>query len=95
MSRSIISIAAGRIPAATIAETASPASSVESEGGEQRRHGLGPAQDAQRDLGHDPERALGADEHAEQVGAVRLERLAAELDELAVGQHDRRRPRRG
>ena len=37
----------------------------------------------------DPERALGADEGAEQVGPVRVERLAAELDELAVGEHDR------
>ena len=29
---------------------------------------------------------------AEQVGAVRVERLAAELDELAVGQHDASSP---
>ena len=53
-----------------------------------RRHRLRLAEDAQRDLGRDPERPLGADEGAEQVGAVRVERLAAELDDLAVGEHD-------
>ena len=40
------------------------------EAGEQRPHRLGRAQDAQRQRRRDPERALGADEHAEQVGAV-------------------------
>ena len=39
-------------------------------------------------LGRDAERALGADEDAEQIVARRVERLAAELDQLAVGQHD-------
>ena len=53
-----------------------------------RGHRLGLAQDAQRDLRRDPERSLRADEGAEQVGPVRIERLAAELDELAVGEHD-------
>ena len=73
-----------------IAETAAPAASIERNAGEQRAHGLGLAHDAQRDLGGDPERPLGADEDAEQVGPVGVERLAAELDDLAVGQHDRR-----
>ncbi len=36
----------------------------------------------------DPECSLRADERAEQVGPVRVERLAAELDDLAVGQND-------
>ena len=50
-----------------------------------RRHGLRLAQDAQRDLRRDPERSLGADEGAEQVGPVRVERLAAELDDSPSG----------
>ena len=54
---------------------------------ELRRHRLGLAEDAQGDLRRDPERPLGADEGAEQVGPVGVERLAAELDDLAVGQH--------
>ena len=68
-----------------IRDTASPASSVWSKPGEQRAHRRGRAQDPQRQPGRDPERALGADEHAEQVGPLVPDR---ELDQLAVGQHD-------
>ena len=79
---SIISIAAGRIPAAIVPETAAPAVVGVRETGEQRPHRLGRAQDAQRQLRRDPERALRADERAEQVRAFVPDR---ELDELAVG----------
>ena len=85
VSASIISIAAGRIPAAITCETASPAASVDGEAGEQRPHRLGRPQHAHDDPDRDPERALGADEHAEQVGALVV---ARERDELAVGEHD-------
>ena len=87
MTASIISIAAGRIPAAITPETAAPASSVCAEAGEQRAHRLGRAQDPQRQLRRDPERPLGADERAEQAGPVVPH---GELDELAVRQHDLR-----
>ena len=55
---------------------------------EQRPDGLRSPDEAERDPGRDPERALGADDHAEQVGPVRVERLPAELDDLAVRQHE-------
>ena len=55
---------------------------------ELRAHGLGLADDSQRDLGRDPERPLGTDEGTEQVGPVGVEGLAAELDDLAVRKHD-------
>ena len=44
--------------------------------------------DPQRDLRGDAERALGADERAEQVVARAGRALAAELHQLAVGEHD-------
>ena len=59
------------------------------EPGEQRAHGLRRADEAERDARRDPERPLGADDHAEEVRAVGVERLAAELDDLAVGQDER------
>ena len=89
VSESIISIAAGRIPAETIAETASPAESVDGNAARCVVTASGLRSDAQRDLRRDPERPLGADEGAEQVGPVRVERLAAELDDVAVGKHHR------
>ncbi len=60
------------------------------EGGEHRRDDLGHALDAERHLHGDPQRPLGSDEHPEQVGAVLIEALPAELDELPVGKHDLR-----
>ena len=60
------------------------------EGRELRDDRLRPPQEPERDLGRDPERPLRADEHAEQVGAGRLEARAAEPDELAVREHDGR-----
>ena len=88
MRRSIISIAAGRMPAEMIAETASPAASVDRNAARCVVTASGLRRIAQRDLRRDPERALGADEGAEQVRPVRVEGLAAELDDLAVRQHD-------
>ena len=84
-SASIISIAAGRIPAAITCETASPAASVVANAASSVRTVSGDAQDAHGDPHGDPERALGADERAEQVGA-RV--VARERHELAVRQHD-------
>ena len=59
------------------------------EGGEQRLDRLGRAQQPHRDLGRDPERALRADERADEVVAGGVGRRAgAELDDLAVGRDD-------
>ena len=55
------------------------------EPGEERPDGLGHPQDPYGDLHRDPERPLGADEHAEQVGALVI---ARERHELAVGEDD-------
>ena len=61
------------------------------EGGQLRHHELRLAHDPQRHLDHDPERPLRPDDHPEQVGAVvGVDRLAAEHEQLAVGQDDRR-----
>ena len=47
--------------------------------------------DAKRDLDRHAERALGADDDAEQVRpVVAVDRLPAELEQLAVGEHDLR-----
>ena len=85
MIASIISIAAGRIPAAIVPETARARLVGVRETREQRPHRLRRAQKAQRQLRRDPERPLGADERAEQVRALVPDR---ELDELAVRQDD-------
>ena len=55
------------------------------EAGEERPHRLGHPQHAHDDPDCDPERPLGADEHAEQVGARVVSR---EGDELAVREND-------
>ena len=80
---SIISMAAGTMPAAMICDTTSPASSVEPKPGQQRHHPLGQRQHPDHHLGDDPQRALGAHEPGDQVERpVTLQR-----DQLAVGQH--------
>jgi hypothetical protein len=56
-----------------------------SEAREEGPYGLRGAQDTQRQLRRDPERAFGADERTEQVGAVVPHR---ELDQLAARQDD-------
>ena len=87
----MISIADGRIPAATIRETASPASSIERKPASCVTTDLGPPDDPERHLDRDPERPLRADHDAEQVGpVVAVDRLAAECEQLAVGQDDLR-----
>ena len=54
------------------------------EPGQERLHGLRHTQHAQRDGGGDTERALRADEDAEEIGPFVL----AQVDELAVREHD-------
>ena len=56
--------------------------------GEQGAYALRCADDPERDARRDPECALGADDDAEEIRPVRVERLAAELDDLAVGQDE-------
>ena len=51
-------------------------------------HRLGHPDQPERDLGGDAERALAADERAEQVVAGVLRGRAAEVHDGAVGQHD-------
>ena len=85
---SIISIAPGTIPPCTISDTASPASRVWSKNATSVRTVSGDGHDPQPHLRGDAERALGADERAEQVVAGRVELVAADLDHLAVGEHD-------
>ncbi len=74
-----------------MSETASTGGVHRPESREEGSHRLGGADDPERDPRGDPERALGADDHPEQVGAVRVESCAAELDDLAVGQHEGQR----
>ena len=61
---------------------------VRGESDEQRLGGVGPAQDAHRDLGDHPQQSLRAGQHPEKVVALGIEVLAAEPDHLAVHQHD-------
>ncbi len=58
------------------------------EDGEQRFDGFGNRREAHGDLGDDAERALGADDGAEQVGSVRHAGRRAESHHLAVGKHE-------
>ena len=58
------------------------------EEGDERAHRLRLRDHPQPDLRRHAERALGADERAEQVVAGPVELLAADLHELAVGQHE-------
>ena len=87
VSLSIISTAAGMMPAAMISDTAAPAASVESNAARIVLHRLRHAQDAQRHLRDDRERAFRSDERAEQIEAGRVERRPAEVHHLAVRQH--------
>ena len=70
-------------------ETAAPAASIVWKPASSVRTACGVRTMPERDARRDPERALRADDHAEEVGPVRVERLAAELDDLAVGQDER------
>jgi hypothetical protein len=86
VSRSIISIAAGTNDRGD----RGAAVGKRPEGGQLGRHDLGHAKDTERDLGRDPERPLGANEDAEQVGTLLVERPATQLHDVAVWEHDRR-----
>ena len=84
----MISIADGRIPAATIRRDRVARLLDRAERRELRDDDLGLPDDPQRHLDRDPERSLGADDHPEEVGpVVAVDRLAAELEQLAVGEH--------
>ena len=86
---SIISIAPGTMPACDdLGDRLARLSTCESKKATRVRDGLGQRHHPQPDLGRDAERALGADERAEQVVAGRVELRPTELDHLAVGQHD-------
>ncbi len=56
---------------------------------EQRAHRLRHADEPERDARHDAQRPLGADDDADEVRPVGVERLAAQLDDLAVREHER------
>ncbi len=88
MSRSIISIADGITPAAIDSGDGGARGVHRVEAGEQRPNGLRRAHDPECDARRDAERPLGADDDAEEIRPVRVECLAAELDDLAVGQDE-------
>ena len=75
------------MPSAMMADTASPAASIDAKPASSVVHRLGAPQQPQRRLRDDRQRALRSDEHAEQIEARRIEHGAAEVHELAVGQH--------
>ena len=83
-SASIISMAAGTMPAEMIAEVAAPAWSVRLEADEDRAHLLGQPDQPDGRRGDDAERALGADDGAEQVVAGAVGGGAAERDDVAL-----------
>ena len=57
------------------------------ERGEQRLHRFGPPQNPHGHARDDGERAFRSDDEPEQIGARRVDERAAEVHELAVGQH--------
>ena len=73
-----------------IAEVAAPASSVVAKAASSVRTDSGSRVSRTRHLGGDAERALRADERAEQVVAGRVRRPAAQPDQLAVRRDDLR-----
>ncbi len=63
------------------------------EGGQEGAGRLGPAQDAQHDLGHDAERPFAADQHPEQIVTGWIQHAAVpDIDDVAVGGHQARAP---
>ncbi len=84
---SSISSAAGVMPSAVIAETVRAASSTDSKMPSSVAISLGLAQQLHRDGGRDADRAFGADEESRQIVAIGFGRFAAELHDLAAGQH--------
>ena len=86
-SASIISTAAGTMPAAMISDTAAPASLVLLYAASSVCTRLRLPQDADDDLRHDRQRAFAADQQAEQIRTRRVGQRAADAHELAVGHH--------
>src|SRR5262249_22819454 len=77
----------GRHDAAADDRRYGPASLVyRSKAGEQRHDGLRTPQQAEGGLGHDRQSAFRSNEHAEEIVTGRIERLAADVDELAIRQ---------
>ena len=87
-SASIISIAAGTMPAADDRRRRRARLVGAGERGEQRADRLRQPHQPHRHLGGDAQRALRADERAEQVVAGRVGGPAAEPDQVAVGRDD-------
>ena len=85
--RSIISSPAGTMPAAITAATAAPACADVVERRERDLRDLRLRRQLHGDLGDDREQALGAVDEREQVVAGAVQRVAAELDDLAGDQH--------
>ena len=83
-SRSIISIAAGVIPAAMMPRDRLARIAHAVERGENGLRGLGDADDPQHHLGHDAERALAADDDAEEVVARSVSNSASEPRDASV-----------
>ena len=76
------------MPEPMMAATHWPAASHESKPSITGRAACGPRQDLQRRLGDDAELALRADDQSQEVVALGIEVRAADLDDLAVHQHD-------
>ena len=88
MRASIISSAAGRIPAAIDAAHRRGRGVDRAERAQHRRDRRRIGDEAHRDPGRDAHRALGSDEAAAQVVAGGIGLEAAEHGDLAVGEHD-------
>ena len=71
-------------PAATIPSTAAPAASMVWNAASSVRTACGTRTSRSVMRVDDAQRPLGADDDADEVGPVGVERLAAQLDELAV-----------
>ena len=85
--RSIISMAAGMMPAAMTSETAFPRRVCRIERGQQRAHRLGTAQQPEGHLRDHGQRPLRPHQHPEEIEPGAVERRSPEVDHLAVGQH--------
>ena len=85
---SMYSMATGMMPEPMMAATHWPAASQELKPSSTGRAACGLRQDLQRRFGDDAELALGADDERQEVVAFRIEVRAADLDDLAVHQHD-------
>ena len=84
---SIISRPAGMMPAAMIAPTAAPAFSTSSNAASATCASCGFGSELDGDLGDDGEQPFAAVDQRQQVVARRVERVAAELDDLAGDEH--------